>query len=79
MPKRLANGGGSCLPTDETGLGTDREGNFVHALLAAVVVDVVSHVENGIGFLVFGHATWAGEGHALFRQFMLMYDKTGHT
>jgi hypothetical protein len=55
-----------------TGLGTDGEGNFVHAFLTAVVVDVVLHVEDGIGFLVFGHATWACEGHALSRKLMLM-------
>jgi hypothetical protein len=54
-----------------TGLGTDGKGDFVHTFLTAVVVDVILHVEDGIGFLVFGHATWAGEGHALVCQLML--------
>jgi len=44
----LANGSRSSLSTDETRLGVGGEGDFIHALVAAVVVDVVLHVEDRV-------------------------------
>jgi hypothetical protein len=45
---RLIDGGRSSRSTDETWLGVGREGNFIHALVAAVVVNVILHVENRV-------------------------------
>jgi hypothetical protein len=45
---RLTDGGRSSLSTDETWSGVGREGNLVHALVAAVVVNVVLHVEDRV-------------------------------
>ena len=44
----LANSSRSSLSTDETRLGVGGEGDFIHALVAAVVVNVVLHVENRV-------------------------------